>query len=118
MRATQEPVDARAFPCLDEREMQLLAEWGATETLRDGQTAFRAGDADIDFFVVQEGALEILNPTDGNSHVVTHGPGHFVGDIDLLTRRPVIVTAMARGPTRVLRVPGEKLRNRSTACRG
>ena len=111
MPATQEPVDARAFPCLDEREMQLLAEWGATETLRDGQTAFRAGDADIDFFVVQEGALEILNPTDGNSHVVTHGPGHFVGDIDLLTRRPVIVTAMARGPTRVLRVPGEKLRN-------
>src|SRR6476646_5269879 len=110
MPATQEPVDARAFPCLDEREMQLLAEWGATETLRDGQAAFRAGDPDIDFFVVQEGALEILNPTDGNSHVVTHGPAHFVGDIDLLTRRPVIVTGIARGRTQLMRVPGKRLR--------
>src|SRR4051812_17922121 len=103
-------LDSRAFPTLDEDEMEVLAELGVSELLRDGQTAFRAGDADIDFFVVQDGNLEILNPTDNNNLVVAHGPGHFVGDIDLLTRRPVIVTAVARGPTRVLRVPGSKLR--------
>jgi thioredoxin reductase (NADPH) len=42
--------------------------------------------------------------------VVTHGPGQFAGDIDLLTRRPVLVNAVARGKTRVMRVPGPKLR--------
>ena len=42
--------------------------------------------------MVESGAMEILNPSDGNSSVVTHGPGQFAGDIDLLTRRPAIVT--------------------------
>src|SRR5262249_11701183 len=32
------------------------------------------------------------------------------GDIDLLTRRPVIVTAVARGETHLWRVPGEHVR--------
>jgi thioredoxin reductase (NADPH) len=64
----------------------------------------------MDMFVVESGAIEILNPADENKHVVTHGPGQFSGDIDLLTRRPVIVTAVARGRTKLLRVPGERLR--------
>jgi thioredoxin reductase (NADPH) len=41
---------------------------------------------------------------------VTHGPRQFAGDIDLLTRRPVIVNAVARGKTKLLRVPGPRLR--------
>ena len=36
--------------------------------------------------------------------------GSSAGDIDLLTGRPVIVTAVARGETRVLCVPGSQLR--------
>ena len=42
--------------------------------------------------------------------IATHRPGQFSGDIDLLTGRPVIVTAVARGKTRVLCVPGSQLR--------
>src|ERR1700721_50882 len=64
----------------------------------------------IAFPVVEAGAIEIVNPADENRHIVTHGPGQFAGDIDLLTRRPVIVTGIARGPTRLLRVPGARLR--------
>lgn len=41
---------------------------------------------------------------------MTHGPRQFAGDIDLLTRRPVIVNAVARGKTKLLRVPGPRLR--------
>ena len=79
-------------------------------SFEDGETIFRAGDAELDLFVVESGAMEILNPSDGNRSVVTHGPGQFAGDIDLLTRRPVIVTAVARGRTQLLRVPGARLR--------
>ncbi len=53
----------------------------------------------------------MLNPRDDDATIVTHGPRGFVGDIDLLTRRPVIVTVVAAGPTTVLRVPGERLRH-------
>jgi thioredoxin reductase (NADPH) len=42
--------------------------------------------------------------------VATHHPGAFAGDIDLLTGRPVIVSAVSRGASRVLRVPGSQLR--------
>lgn len=71
---------------------------------------FRAGQADLDLFVVEDGAVDILNPSDEDRRVATHHPGEFAGDIDLLTRRPVIVNAIARGKTRLLRVPSGKLR--------
>jgi len=101
--------DAVAFPKLDTSDLAALAPLANLCTFEDGQTVFRSGDADLDLFVVDSGAIEILNPSD-NSHIVTHGPGQFAGDIDLLTRRPVIVTGVARGATRLMRVPGERLR--------
>jgi len=102
--------DLEAFPRLDTIDLESLAPLATCETYTDGQTVFRAGDADIDFFTVESGQLDILNPADNNALIVSHGPGEFAGDIDILTRRPVIVTAVARGRTNLLRVPGEKLR--------
>src|SRR5438034_8454408 len=102
--------DDIAFPQLDATDLAELKPLAKPCTFEDGQTIFRAGDADLDLFVVESGAMEILNPSDGNRSVVTHGPGEFAGDIDLLTRRPVIVTAVARGRTKLLRVSGARLR--------
>src|SRR6478609_9601005 len=102
--------DAIAFPQLDAGDLAALRPLAEPCAFDDGQIVFRAGDADLDLFVVESGAMEILNPADGNRSVVTHGPGQFAGDIDLLTRRPVIVTAVARGRTQLLRVPGARLR--------
>src|SRR6185437_7817912 len=77
----------------------------------DGDVVFKAGDAAIDFFVIESGELVILNPTADNAVVKVHGAGGFAGDIDMLTRRPVIVTAIARGPgTVLLRVPNDHFR--------
>src|SRR5882724_10638174 len=99
-----------AFPQLLASELAPLRPLATSCTFEDGETVFQAGDADLDLFVVESGAIEILNPSDNNRHVVTHGPGQFAGDIDLLTRRPVIVTGIARGPTQLMRVPGARLR--------
>jgi thioredoxin reductase (NADPH) len=99
-----------AFPTLDPGDLAALRPLSTSVSFADGQTIFRAGDADLDLFVVESGAIDILNPSDENRHVVTHGPGQFAGDIDLLTRRPVIVTGVARGPTRLMRVAGPRLR--------
>jgi CRP-like cAMP-binding protein len=47
--------------------------WRFPCAFEDGQNIFRAGDADLDLFVVESGAIEIMNPSDGNRHIVTHG---------------------------------------------
>lgn len=99
-----------AFPKLDSEELALMRTLSESTFFSDGQFVFRAGDVDLDLFIVESGAIEILNPADENCHVVTHGPGQFAGDIDLLTRRPVIVSCVARGPTQLLRVPAARLR--------
>ena len=44
----------------------------------DGETIFRAGQADIDLCVVESGRIDILNPTDGNQLIVSHGPGQLL----------------------------------------
>ncbi len=98
--------DKIAFPRLDARDLAAIKPLAISCSFADGQTVFQAGDADLDLFVVDSGAVEILNPSNESRHVVTHGPGEFAGDIDLLTRRPVLVTCIARGRTTlVLRVP-------------
>lgn len=106
---TFDPEDP-AFPRLDSAEIEVLRIFGGPLEFEDGQTIFRAGDAELDLFVVERGAIEVRNPADGDAVVATHGPGEFAGDIDLLTGRPVIVTGIARGRTRVLGVPHARLR--------
>jgi thioredoxin reductase (NADPH) len=99
-----------AFPSLTDGDLADVKPLAESCSFADGQTVFHAGQADLDLFIVETGGIEILNPADENRHVVTHGPGQFAGDIDLLTRRPVLVNGIARGQTKLLRVPGPRLR--------
>src|SRR5262245_59306054 len=99
-----------AFPRLTPDDLALLRPLGHSCWYEDGQTIFRAGDEAAELFVIESGAMEILNPAQNNRSVVTHGPGQFSGDIDLLTGRPPLVTGVARGRTHLTRVPGERLR--------
>jgi len=103
-------IEETAFPRLTTAEIAVLKPLATPHDYADGETVFRAGQADIDLCVVESGLLDILNPTDGNRVIVTHDRGQFSGDIDLLTGRPVIVTAVARGPSRIWRLPGIHLR--------
>jgi thioredoxin reductase (NADPH) len=98
-----------AFPRLDAKEMAILKSLSDNVSFSDGQIVFHAGDVDLDLFVVESGGIKILNPSDENRHIVTHGPGQFAGDIDLLTHRPVIVTGVASGQTQLLRIQASRL---------
>jgi thioredoxin reductase (NADPH) len=99
-----------AFPRLTSAELALVKPLATPCDYADGDVVFRAGQPDIDLYVVESGRLEIRNPTDGDRLIAVHEPGHFSGDIDVLTGRPVIVTAVAKGPTRLLCVPNGQLR--------
>ena len=104
------PTEKQAFPVLTKEIVDAMRPFGTVEDCSDGCTLFKAGDADIDLLITLSGAMDILNPADQNKLITSHGPGQFAGDIDLLTRRPVIVNCVARGKSQVLRVPGGKIR--------
>ncbi len=98
-----------AFPSLTLDEIEVLRPMATAQSFADGEQVFKVGQADVDMFVVESGQIDILNPSN-NELIISHSPGQFSGDIDLLTQRPIIVTGVARGATNVLRVPGKKLR--------
>ena len=99
-----------AFPQLSSAEIAILKDLAKQEEYTDGATVFPVGQSDIDLYVVESGQIEIRNPCDGDRLLVTHEAGQFTGDIDVLTGRPVVVTAKAKGRSRVLRVPNNQLR--------
>ncbi len=99
-----------AFPRLTAAEVALVKPLARRCDFADGEVIFRAGQPDIDLYVVESGGMDVRNPADGDRVIAVHEPGHFSGDIDVLTGRPVIVTATAKGPTRLLCVPNGQLR--------
>jgi thioredoxin reductase (NADPH) len=100
-----------AFPRLDDAEIAALQTVGTIRHLRDGQPLFEAGARRGGFFVVLAGAVEIIDRSgDAPQTVTVHQPGEFTGDIDVLSRRRPVVSAVARGDTAVLHIPATALR--------
>jgi len=96
------------FPKLTPEQIGRIAVFARERSLADGESLWEQGDRNNPLFVIIEGEIEILS---GADHIVTvHRPGGFTGDVDLLSGRPVVVGARARGSTRVLELPSERLR--------
>ena len=100
-----------AFPKLSPEDIDALRPFATQHHYNDGDVIFKAGSPDMDCYVILSGEMDILNPADNNVRVASHKPGDFSGDIDLLTRRPILVNGIAHGPTNCLKIPGDKLRD-------
>ncbi|HEV7364532.1 MAG TPA: FAD-dependent oxidoreductase [Gemmatimonadales bacterium] len=82
-----------AFPVLDDRDLDALRARGQIREIRAGDMLFREGDRDRPFYVVLEGAVEIVAQSRDTPHlVVVHQARQFSGDIDLLSGRGVLVS--------------------------
>jgi thioredoxin reductase (NADPH) len=100
-----------SFPTFDASELAYLEPLGARRLVQAGEYLYRAGDAGYDFYVVLSGRVEILVSTDGQEQLlVTHGPGRFLGELNLLTGQRVFVDARVAEAAEVLAVPIETLR--------
>ena len=107
--AEQTQADAEAFPPLTGAQIERIRPLTTPRDLRDGERLWEAGDRNRPLYVIEQGEIVILS---GADHVVTvHTPGAFTGDVDLLSGRPVVVHAHARGATRVLELPAARLRD-------
>lgn len=107
-RSVQESV---AFPRLSSAEIAALAPLGTRLAFEDGQALFEAGEQQGGFFIVLSGAVAILDRSGDEARtVIIHQPGEFTGDIDILSRRRPVVSAVAQGATEVIHIASADIR--------
>ena len=104
-------MDPAAVPQLDDADMAVLEAAGTHRTVTAGEFLFHAGDPSYAFFVVLSGAVDIFATSDdGDNEIVRHGPGNFVGELNLLTGMRLFVSARVAEPGVLLVVPRDELR--------
>ena len=82
---------------LSNRELGQLAKVAEDLDFPAGRMLAREGTMSREFFAIVEGEVEM---TRKGKHVVTIGPGDFIGEFSLLVCRPRQVTATAKTPVR------------------
>jgi thioredoxin reductase (NADPH) len=103
--------DADLVTELDAHQLAVLDGFGARRAVTTGDVLYAAGDAGYDFFVVLAGAVEITGHFDGTDEVIArHGPGHFLGELNLLTGQRAFLTARVVEDGAVLAIQPESFR--------
>jgi len=98
--------DVVAFPTLDDSELAVLQALGSRRSVAVGEYLYREGDATYDFYVILSGAAEIVVRSDGEERIITrHGPGQFLGELNLLSGQRVYLSARVVEPGEVIVVP-------------
>jgi thioredoxin reductase (NADPH) len=100
-----------AFPVLSRADIAALTARGKPREVHAGDTLFTEGERNRSFFVVIDGAIEIVEHSRGEPHQVTvHHPGQFTGDIDVFNGRPALVTGRVVEDGRLVEVTPDNLR--------
>src|SRR5207244_6782405 len=84
---------------------------GSHRTVDVGEYLYREGDPAYDFYVVLSGRVDIVLSTGGEERLIaSHDRGRFLGELNLLTRQRVFVSARVVEAGEVLVVPADALR--------
>ena len=80
-------------------------------TVEAGSVVVHEGDAPDWFYIVREGALEVLQLEDGEERVIRAvGPGEFFGELALENQQPRTATVVARTRTKLYAMSREEFR--------
>jgi thioredoxin reductase (NADPH) len=100
-----------AFPELNSSHIQALSARGRHREVHAGEILYQEGDRDHSFFVVLEGAVEVVDNSRGIPHQLTiHRRGQFSGDVDLMSSRATLVTGRVLEDGSVLQLSIPELR--------
>jgi thioredoxin reductase (NADPH) len=99
------------FPSLDDAAIDRMRHAGHERAFHAGEILFEQGEASTRFFVVLEGAIEVVHPAADGEHLITvHEVGGFTGEISILAGMPSLVRMRARRAGRVLELDRAALR--------
>ncbi len=89
---------------LSDADLTALSDEVSRQSLRKGQILFRKGSKGRSLFIIQEGAIKIVLPSNagGEVAVAIFKEGDFFGEMALLDHRPRSADAVAVSPSRLL----------------
>jgi thioredoxin reductase (NADPH) len=100
-----------ASPTLDAADIALVAELGFRRQVSAGEYLYREGDVTYDFFLLVSAEVDIVLTVDGGENVIAHhGPGRFLGELNMLTGLRVFVSARVVKSGEVVVVARDRLR--------
>jgi thioredoxin reductase (NADPH) len=100
-------------PTLDDDQLRRLRAWGVQQDVAVGDILYRAGDREYDLILIDTGRVELVREATSDSPaevVVEHGPGRFLGELNLLTRQTVFLTARVAEPGSIHRIAPDRFR--------
>ena len=103
--------ETEAAPTLDAADIELIAGLGTRRQVNRGDYLYREGDVTYDFYVVVTAEVDIVLKVDAGERLVAHhGPGRFLGELNMLSALRVLVSARVSQPGEVIVVPRDGLR--------
>jgi len=110
-RSTIETRSAQMFPRLSDAERMRLCRFGRKLRYAAGAPLARVGQSGSELTIILSGEVEITvhDQFDRREHVVTHGPGGFMGELAQLSGRPSLVDAYALEEVEALAISPEQL---------
>ena len=82
------PSEADPFPVFDDGQLARLRSYGTPVQVEVGELLFQAGQSSYDFIVLESAAVETFRKgsvENGEAVLARHGPGRFLGELNLLT---------------------------------
>jgi thioredoxin reductase (NADPH) len=101
----QAKLDELTFPRLSDEEVAFVAKCGKREQFESATLLYEAGSRGVDFFVVLEGSLSVIDSSgDQERLIVTVETGGFVGEMNALAERASMVACRAEPGSSVIRL--------------
>jgi len=110
LRSTQPERAERLFPTLTAAQIDRIAPHGRRRSIAPGDVLVDAGERVVPFFLVLSGRIQILRPSSaGETLIVSHGPGQFTGEGNMLTGRRALASTRVIEPGEVIELNREEL---------
>jgi thioredoxin reductase (NADPH) len=100
------------FPVLDAQDVERMKRFGELRAFDTGDQLATAGQRSEGVSVILSGEVRVTRKdvTGVEQHIVTYGPGGFLGGLEQLAGRPSLVDARATGAVSALVIAPERLR--------
>jgi len=103
---------AQMFPTLPLDAIERLCRFGEKRSFAGGAQVVKAGQVAPGLIMILSGEVEVTQQDgkQGKAHIVTHGPGSFMGELAQLSGRPSLVDGTALSDVEAVVLPPEQLR--------
>jgi thioredoxin reductase (NADPH) len=100
------------FPQLAPAEIERVRRFGEPRSYGTGEAIAKVGEVGDGLIIVLSGKVDVTqhDAMGRRTPIVTHGPGHFMGELAQLSGRPALVDVVAREPVEALIIRPDRLR--------